>query len=259
MSPDRLDVPLREALPELGSGLATLTKLGIRTPREALLYLPFRYDDFSNLRPLADLVAGEKQSARVRVDDLKSEPGFGRRPPRTIAQLSDSTGSAEAIWFGRRFIDRRLRAGDEIVVSGKVAAQGWRMQFANPEFSPATRESVHTARVVPVYRLVSGVTLRRVRELLARVLDRCLPAVVDPLRAGERVGLVDLPLALRTAHFPDDMEDLRPALDRLAFDELLTLQLTLAQAAAARSERRAPPIAVPDATRQEIVAPSRSS
>ena len=92
---------------------------------------------------------GEKQSARVRVDDLKSEPGFGRRPPRTVAQLSDATGSAEAIWFGRRFIDRRLRAGDEIVVSGKVAAQGWRMQFANPEFSPAARESVHTAGSCP--------------------------------------------------------------------------------------------------------------
>ena len=71
--------------------------------------------------------------------------------------------------------------------------------------------------------------------------------------ARERVGLVDLPLAIRTAHFPDDMEDLRPALDRLAF-ELLTLQLTLAQAAAARSERRAPPIAVPASARREIVA-----
>jgi ATP-dependent DNA helicase RecG len=253
VTPERLDLPLREVLPELGGGLRTLTQLGIRTPREALLYLPFRYDDFSNLRPLAELVAGEKQSARVRVDDLRAEPGFGKRPPRTIAQLSDGTGSAEAIWFGRRFIDKRLRPGDEIVVSGKVAAQGWRMQFANPEFSPATRESVHTARVVPVYRLVSGVTLRRVRELLARVLDRCLPAVVDPLRPGERVGLVDLAVALRTAHFPDEMEDLRPALDRLAFDELLTLQLTLAQAAAARSARRAPRIATDPATRADFI------
>jgi ATP-dependent DNA helicase RecG len=253
VTPERLDLPLREALPELGGGIRTLAQLGVRTPREALLYLPFRYDDYSNLRPLAELVPGEKQSARVRVDDVRAEPGFGKRPPRTIAQLSDRTGSAEAIWFGRRFIEKRLRPGDEIVVSGKVTAQGWRMQFANPEFSPATRESVHTARVVPVYRLVGGVTLRRVRELLARVLDRCLPAVLDPLRPGERVGLVDLAVALRTAHFPDEMEDLLPALDRLAFDELLTLQLTLAQAAAARSARRAPPMATAAATRRELV------
>jgi ATP-dependent DNA helicase RecG len=253
VTPERLDVPIREAMPDLSGGLATLGRLGIRTPRDALMYLPFRYDDFSDLRRLADLNPGEKQSARVRVDDIRAEPGFGRRPPRTIAQLSDASGSAEAIWFGRRFIDRRLRPGDEIVVSGKVAAQGWRMQFANPEFSAASRESVHTARVVPVYRLVGGVTLRRVRELLARVLDRCLPAVVDPLRPGERVGLMDLALAIRTAHFPDDMEDLQPALDRLAFDELLGLQLTLAQAAAARSDRRAPPIGVPSETLTEVV------
>jgi ATP-dependent DNA helicase RecG len=253
VTPDRLDLPLREALPELGPGLATLGRLGIRTPREALYYLPFRYDDFSNLRRLADLVPGEKQSARVRVEDVKAEPGFGRRPPRTTAQLSDASGSAEAIWFGRRFIEKRLRPGDEIVVSGKVTAKGLWMQFANPEFSPATRESVHTARVVPVYRLVSGVTLRRVRELLARVLDRCLPAVEDPLRPGERVGLLDLPVALRTAHFPDDLEDLTPALDRLAFDELLTLQLTLAQAAASRARRQAPLITVAPEARDEIV------
>ncbi|MGH2462382.1 MAG: ATP-dependent DNA helicase RecG [Candidatus Limnocylindria bacterium] len=250
---ERLDQPIREALPELGGGLATLARLGIRTPRQALLYLPFRYDDFSDLRRLADLSPGQKQSARVRVEDIRAEPGFGRRPPRTIVQLSDASGSAEAIWFGRRFIERRLRPGDEIVVSGKVTAQGWRMQFANPEFSPATRESVHTARVVPVYRLVGGVTLRRVRELLARVLDRCLPAVVDPLRPGERVGLLDLALAIRTAHFPDDLDDLQPALDRLAFDELLGLQLTLAQAAAARTERRAPPIAITPEALTEIV------
>ena len=254
VDPDRLDAPIRTVLPELGSALTTLERLDIRTPRQALLYLPFRYDDFSDLRRLVDLVPGEKQSARVRVDDIRSEPGFGKRPPRAIAQLSDPSGSAEAIWFGRRFIERRLRPGDEIVVSGKVAAQGWRMQFANPEFSPATRESVHTARVVPVYRLVGGVTLRRVRELLARVLDRCLPAVVDPLRPGERVGLPDLALAIRTAHFPDTMDDLRPALDRLAFDELLALQLSLAQAAAGRSARRAPPIGVPPDTREEIIA-----
>jgi len=244
VTPDRLDLPIRQVLPELGGGLSTLERLGIRTPRQALLYLPFRYDDFSDLRHLADLNPGQKQSSRVRVDDIKSEPGFGRRPPRTIAQLSDSTGTAEAIWFGRRFIERRLGPGDEIVVSGKVTAQGWRMQFANPEFSPASRESVHTARVVPVYSLTAGVTIRRVRELLARILDRCLPAVVDPLRPGERVGLLDLAVAIRTAHFPDNMEDLLPALDRLAFDELLTLQLTLAQASAARSERQAPRIEV---------------
>jgi ATP-dependent DNA helicase RecG len=248
-----LDAPIRRAMPELARGAATLAKLGITTPREGLWYLPFRYDDFSELRVLGELVPDEKQSARATVAAIRVEPGFGRRPQRVIAQLSDDTGSAEAIWFGRRYVERRLQQGDEVIVSGKVTQRGWRPQFTSPEFTPVGRESVHTARVVPVYHLTAGVTQKRLRELLARILDHALPAVVDPLTDDERHGLPALDDALRTAHFPEEAADVTEALDRLAFDELLALQLTLAQAREARAGLRAPAIAVTDAQRDEIV------
>ncbi len=229
-APTELDLPIRRTMPELARGTAALTRLGITTAREALWYLPFRYDDFSELRPLGELVPDEKQSARVTVSAIRVEPGFGRRPQRVVAQLSDDTGSAEAIWFGRRYVERRLQQGDDVIVSGKVTQRGWRPQFTSPEFSPVGRESVHTARVVPVYHLTAGVTQKRLRELLARILDRALPSVVDPLTDDERRGLPALDDALRTAHFPEEAADVSEALDRLAFDELLALQLTLAQA-----------------------------
>jgi len=250
---DELDRPIRQALPELARGAAALAKLGIRTPRQALWYLPFRYDDYSDLRPLGSLVPDEKQSARVRIEAVRVEPGFGRRPQRVIAQLSDDTGSAEAIWFGRRYVERRLQQGDEIVVSGKVTQRGWRPQFTSPEFSPLGRESVHTARVVPVYHLAAGVTQKRLRELLARILDATLPSVEDPLTDAERADLPPLAEALRTAHFPEEAADVADALDRLAFDELLALQLTLAQAHAARDQLHAPRIAIGTDERAEIV------
>src|SRR5947207_6846901 len=254
---DRLDLPIERAVPEVTRGAAALRRLGVYTPRQALFYLPFRYDDFSDLRPLGDLIADEKQSARARVTDVKVEPGFGRRPQRVIAQLADDTGSAEAIWFGRRFVERRLSAGDEVVVSGKVAMRGWRPQFVSPDFSPSGTASLHTGRIVPVYRLVGGLTQRRVRELLARVLGRSLRDVRDPLTPEERPGLPDLPAALKAAHFPDDPSEVRPALDRLAHDELLALQLVLAQARLARSGQRAPriPVSTQELTRLEEALP----
>ena len=255
LDPADLDRPVRQALPELARGAAALQRLGVTTPRQALWYLPFRYDDFSDLRPLAELIPDEKQSARVRVDAVRIEPGFGRRPQRVIAQLSDEGGgSAEAIWFGRRYVERRLQAGDEVIVSGKVIQRGWRTQFTSPEFSAVGHESVHTARVVPVYRLSGGVTQKRLRELLARILEAALPAVEDPLTDAERGSLPDLVEALRAAHFPEDAGDVVPALDRLAFDELLALQLTLSQARRARDELAAPPIEVSPDARAEIVA-----
>ncbi len=254
LTPEELDEPIRRVLPELARSSAGLARLGVLTPRQALWYLPFRYDDFSELRQLGELVPDEKQSARVRVDAVRVEPGFRRKPQRVVAQLSDTTGSAEAIWFGRRYVERRLQQGDEVIVSGKVTVRGWRAQFTSPEFSPVGHESVHTARVVPVYPLTAGVTQKRLRELLARILERALPAVEDPLDADERDGLPSLAEALQTAHFPEEAADVTGALDRLAFDELLALQLTLAQVRQARESLRAPRLAVSEAVRDEIVA-----
>jgi len=253
LAPGDLDRPIRAALPELARATAALARLGIATPRQALFYLPFRYDDFSDLRLLGDLVPDEKQSARVRIVDVTVEPGFGRRPQRVIAQLADQSGSAEAIWFGRRYVERRLEPGAEVVVSGKVTLRGWRPQFTSPEFSPVGHESVHTARVVPVYRLVSGVTQRRLRELLARLLERALPAVEDPLRAAERDNLPSLADALRAAHFPEEAADVPGALDRLAFDELLALQLAMAQARVARAGLRAARVKVDEGELDELL------
>jgi ATP-dependent DNA helicase RecG len=254
LGPDDLDRPIRTVLPALSRGASGLARLGISTPREALWYLPFRYDDFSSLRTLRELLPDEKQSALVRVEAVRVEPGFGRRPQRVIAQLSDDDeGTAEAIWFGRRFVERKLRVGDDIIMSGKVTIKGWRPQFTSPEFSAAGRESVHTARVVPVYHLSAGITQKRLRELLARILEAALPAIEDPLTDAERGDLVGLEHALRTAHFPDDADEIPTALDRLAFDELLALQLSLAQARAARSTLRASRIATTPEQRDEIV------
>ncbi|HTE66770.1 MAG TPA: DEAD/DEAH box helicase, partial [Candidatus Binatia bacterium] len=254
LAADDLDRPIRAALPELARGAGTLARLGIVTPRQALFYLPFRYDDFSELRPLGELVPEEKQSSVARVTDLKIEKGFGRRPQRVIAQLADDTGTAEAIWFGRRYVETRLHAGDEIVVSGKVTLRGWRPQFTSPEFSPAGRSSMHTARVVPVYPLVGGVTQKRVRELLARILDRALPTLEDPLLSEERASMPTLDEALRAAHFPEEAADVAGALDRLAFDELLALQLTLAQARRAREGQRAAKVVVDPGELEQLLA-----
>ena len=248
-----LDRPLREVLPELGSGIAALRRLGLATPREVLFYLPRRYDDFSELRVLGELVDGEKQSARVRVTSVRVEKGFGRRPQRVIATLHDRTGSADAVWFGRRYVERRLRVDDEILVSGRVSRRGWRPQFDAPDFSPVGADSVHTGRVVPVYPLTGGITNRRVRELLRRVIDRCVPLVVDHLEADERSDLLPLPDAVRQVHFPDDADQVRPALDRLAFDELLALQLTLAQARAQRASARAAAVPIAAERRARLV------
>ena len=137
--------------------------------RDALWYLPFRYDDFSDLRPLGELVPDEKQSARVRVEAVRVEPGFGRRPQRVIAQLSDDDrhGRGDLV----RAALRRAPAagqGDEVIVSGKVTL-AWAGGPSSPRPSSARSGASRSTRRASCRSTTSqrGVTQRRLRELLA--------------------------------------------------------------------------------------------
>ena len=119
------------------------------------------------LAALRDAGDGEVASARVRVRELRVEQTFRRRVQRTMAVLDDETGEAEAIWFGRRFIERRLSEGDRVVISGRVKHRGWSIVFDNPEFQRDDGSALlHAGRIVPVYRLTAGLTAARLRVLI---------------------------------------------------------------------------------------------
>src|SRR3990170_6379999 len=168
-----LDTPLAKS--GLAAG-ATLRRAGIRldfyTVRDLLFHLPRRYDDLREMRRLGDLVwieDGTVVSARVRVADVRVEPTFRRRVQRTIARLEDDTGSIDATWFGRRFIERRLHLGGEVVVSGRVKHFARKLTFDNPEFQAVAGdedEVLHAGRIVPVYPLTAGLTAARLRTAI---------------------------------------------------------------------------------------------
>jgi ATP-dependent DNA helicase RecG len=234
-------------------------RLGWYDVRDLLFHLPRRYDDLRELSKLGDLVwteEGTVVSARVRVDDIQVEATWRRRVQRTVAHLSDETGEIQATWFGRRFIERRLRQGQEIVVSGRLKRFGRRWTLDNPEFQvvEGDAEVLHAGRIVPVYRLTAGLTAARLRVAMREALDRAGHAypeyLPDALRREEDlVGIAD---ALESAHYPESFERRDTALRRLAFDELLALQLGMVARRRARGADRAPTIVIEDATDDAI-------
>jgi ATP-dependent DNA helicase RecG len=227
-----LDLPIgASGLPAAGAVARVRRRLGIETVRDLLFHLPRRYDDLRELRKLGDLVwarEGEVVSARVRVRDLRVEPTFRRRVQRTIAELEDETGSITATWFGRRFIERRLRIDDRVVVSGRLKRFGRRLTLDNPEFQRDDEGALlHAGRIVPVYRLTAGITGTSLRRAMRGALDAAglgYPEYLPTGIAGGN-GLPGIGQALEEAHYPTSFEARDVALDRLAFDELLALQL----------------------------------
>jgi ATP-dependent DNA helicase RecG len=230
-----------------------LARMGLGTVRDLLFHLPRRYDDFSRpvtLGWLRDVDPDGPVSARVRILDVTVEQTWRRRVQRTTARLADDTGEAEAVWFGRRFVERRLHAGDVVLISGKVERRGWVPQFTSPEFGPADGTALHAGRIVPVYRLTEGVSAARLRRTMRRALDLMADRYPDYLPARLRSDtagpLPSIGAALEAAHYPPDFDALGRALARLRRDELLALQLGMVSRVRQRRREVGAPIRVDD-------------
>lgn len=256
-----LDQTLRDSK-LVAKGTAThLARLDLRTVRDLLFHFPRRYDDFTRPFTLAQLRQGAPEgpvSATVEIADLRVEPGFRRRVQRTVARIRDATGEGEAIWFGRRYIERRLAAGDVVTLAGKVELRGWVPRFANPEFGAADDTALHAGRIVPVYRLTRGVTAPTLRLRIRKALDDALPEQ-DEYLPSELLGAVNPALpgiraAIEWLHFPPDFPSLDLALERLALDELLALQVGMVARRRRRRTEQAQPIGVADSRYEAAIA-----
>jgi ATP-dependent DNA helicase RecG len=135
-------------------------------------------------------------------------------------------------------------------VSGRLKRFRGALSIDNPEFQPVGGEGdvLMAGRIVPVYRLTAGLTAARLRVAIREALDRAgrlYPEYLPPdLRGG--AGLTGIGEALEAAHYPETFEARDAALDRLAFDELLALQLGMVGRRRARARDRAPSIGTGD-------------
>jgi ATP-dependent DNA helicase RecG len=232
-----LDLPIEQARTRLGSAnLARLKRLGIETVRDALEHYPYRHNDFSHTVPISALRVGVEQTVRGTIDRSREiRMGRGGRMRAAEVQISDDLGSRiTATWFNQPYMVKNLPAGAEVAISGKVTVFRGRPQFQNPEYErldgngPAQdRNTQHTGRLVPVYHLTQGLPQRTLRGVIATLLETYASHIEDPLPEAirERHGLLSLAEATRQVHYPDSEERLREARRRLAFDELLAIQI----------------------------------
>jgi len=263
--PERLlDQTLTQSRIVAPSMARALGRIDIDTVRDLVFHFPRRYNDFSRsmtLRQLREKPPDGPVSATVEIVELRVEQGFRRRIQRTVARVRDETGEGEAVWFGRRYIERRLAPGQTVALSGKVELRGWLPRFQNPEFGVAGADSLHAGRIVPVYRLTAGVTLPTLRARIKDALDKALPTQPEYLPAEVRGALqadlgklIDVREAIEWMHFPPEFERLDDALRRLAFDELLALQVGMVARQRLRQTESGLPIKVKDGDFARLIA-----
>lgn len=224
-----LDVAVSEMKGVNKATAARLKKLGATTVHDLLYLMPRRHNDYSRATKVRDLRVGEEQTVVATVWEARSIRLGGKEA--TEAVLGDETGNIRAIWFGRGYIARALQSNRKVVLSGRVEVFRGQKQFQSPEYEVLREDEdlLHTGRLVPVYPLTEGLYPRTMRRLMWQALEEWAPLVQEfvPSEITQRQRLVPLQQALRQVHFPDSQASWEEARRRLAFDELLVLQLAV--------------------------------
>ncbi len=160
------------------------------------------------------------------------------------AVLRDDSGVLECVWPGQAFLDRSIEVGQTLLVAGPVRFYHGR-QLAPREFviladAGGDGDPLAAGKVLPVYPATEGLSHKVVRGLIERHLDGLIAAAEDALPETMRLaeGLLPLADALRAVHRPTSAEEAEAGRRRLAFDELLDLQLMLIRARAIAKRQR---------------------
>jgi len=211
----------------ISSSLATkFNKLGVKTVRDLLYFFPHRHLDYSQRRPISQLAEGKEETIVANVWQAQEIRLGNRRSTEAI--VGDETGNVRVVWFNNPYLAKKLATNSRLVISGRVGLFKGRHVFESPEWEPLEdKELIHVGRLVPLYPLTQGLRPRQVRKLMKEVVEQWAWQVADFLPSGliERQKLLELPLTINQAHFPEDEVIKDRARIRLAFDELFLLQL----------------------------------
>jgi ATP-dependent DNA helicase RecG len=218
-----------ENLPFVGPTYANrLAKLEIQTIEDLICHFPFRYDDFSLVSSVGRLQAGETITIKAKVEEVKNEyTKNGRKIQKAV--VSDPSGKLDLIWFNQPFLVKTIKVGERFNFSGEVTWFGRKLALISPEYEVSKNfQTLHTGRLVPVYRETEGISSKWLRARIntaLKIFEEKIPEFL-PFEILHQYHLIPERIALNQIHFSKNNFEIQKARQRLAFDELFLIQLS---------------------------------
>lgn len=199
--------------------------MGVSTVGELLRFYPRAYEDWSNILPIDRCPIGENVCIKAKV--LFPPKNERVRGGMLIGKgtVTDGESAVAVTFFNNKYISSMLKSGEEYLFFGKITLG----KYASREMiSPMFIKSSESKNIRPIYpqnpNLPSRVTQKAMENALSEIKE--IPEYL-PKSVAEKYNLVSLDTALRKIHFPENGDELQKARERLIFDELFILQLSL--------------------------------
>lgn len=200
-----------------------LKKLEIETVRELIYHIPRSYIDFTSPVPIADTVLEEMNVIKVRVYK-KRAPDLIRKNMKIFRVIcTDGADDITIVIYNSQYLYNSLKEDCDYILYGKVTGNLISKEMSSPMILEASSED----KILPIYPLTAGISMGIMRSCVKNAIERLKPGECEtlPQSVQKKHGLIPADDAIRKIHFPADSAEISAARKRLAFDELLTLQL----------------------------------
>lgn len=215
-----------ETVKGVGPGVASkLQVLGIKTVGNLLYNFPRKYDDYSVVSEISSIKPGAVVTVRAVVKQVTGR--YVRRGMHiTEAIASDDSGSVRVVWFNQPYRKQAIKPSAVYYISGSFELSRGRLAIMNPAMELESAFPLNTARIVPVYRETKGLKSSGVRKALGNIRE-FMTRLPEPLPEStvRKQRLMPHGEALHAMHFPESMEILAAAKERLGFEELFSITL----------------------------------
>ena len=202
-----------------------MERLGIRTLRDMISYFPRAYEDRRSFYTIQEAPLDRPVCVKAMVASPPTAAHVRRGMELLKVRAVDETGALDITYFNQSYLKNQLHPGVTYIFYGRVSETGRRRTMANPAFEAEDRQGVVTGRILPIYRLTTGVSQKVIMGAVLQALEACGDKAPDllPPALRERMHLAQARYAYENIHFPRDDQALEQARRRLVFEELYVL------------------------------------
>ena len=205
-----------------------LRRLNVETIKDLIYFIPREYEDRTNFKTLREGIKDEKISLEIEITGM----GLITKPRNNLSILKvpfkDTSGLGYLVWFNQDYLKDKFILGNKYIVNGKFNKMGMEYQIMNPVFEKPDKID-KVGRIIPLYPLTEGLKNNEILTIISYALKENLKYIEEnlPEYLMEKYNFMSIQDALYTVHFPKNYDYMIKAKKRLAYEELLTLQLGL--------------------------------
>lgn len=209
---------------------AILKKLGLNVVSDLLFFLPFRYERYSEQEKISHLKIGESIQIKATIDLITSRRARNRKMWICEAIMSSQEDSFKVTWFNQPYLSKTLKAGDTLILKGKITENFDQACMVSPEYEKVNdtlQINKEANNLTPIYHLTSGhLNQKQLRSIIKKAI-KSAPKLTEwlPPELIKSLNLITLAEAISKIHFPKNDDDVKKAKTRLFFSDLFLRQL----------------------------------